>query len=86
MGTMCRTQVQLTQEQAQGLKRLAKTEGVSVAEIVRGCVAERLRESEGLTKADLRRRLMRIAGGFHGPPDLAERHDDYAAEAYAERA
>ena len=82
MGTMVRTQVQLTREQAQGLKRLAETQGVSMAEIIRGCVEERLRQPEGLTQEEIKQRLMAIAGGFHGPSDLAERHDDYAAEAY----
>ena len=82
MKTMVRTQVQLTNEQARDLKRLAETEGVSMAEIVRGCIAERLRQSEEPTKTEIKQRLMGIAGGFHGPADLAEHHDDYAAEAY----
>ena len=41
---MVRTQIQLTEEQAEGLKRLAAERGVSMAELVRQSVQRLLEE------------------------------------------
>ena len=78
---MIRTQIQLTTEQARALKRLAAREGKSVAELIRMSVDVMLR-SGGIQDQDvLRRRAINAAGVLAGPVNLAEKHDDYLAEA-----
>lgn len=81
---MARTIVQLRDEQLAELREVAAREGVSIAELVRQGVDEVLavrRRRHGYE------RLLSVAGRFSsGLPDLAERHDDYLAEIYAETA
>jgi len=77
---MVRTQIQLTQEQAAELKRIAAERGVSVAEIVREGVDRVIRESRGLSWEERKRRALAVVGRFEGPSDLSERHDDYFVE------
>ncbi len=82
---MVRTQIQLTEQQATELKRLASEQGVSVAEIVREAVDKRIRESRGLTWEERKRRALAVAGKFRsGTGDLSVRHDEYFAEAAEE--
>ena len=78
---MVRTQIQITNEQARALKRLAAREGKSVAELIRISVDAMLR-SGGLKDQDtLRQKAAAAAGKLHGPNNLAADHDDYLAEA-----
>lgn len=80
---MVRAQIQLTEAQAAALKERARQEDRSVADLVRTSVAEYLARRPGRTPADLVRRARAIAGRFHSNcPDLAERHDDYLADAF----
>ncbi len=82
---MVRTQIQLTEEQSQTLKSLAAERGVSVAELIRQSVDEFIHASAGLSDQERRRRAAAAAGKFgSGKTDVAVRHDDYLAEAYAE--
>jgi len=80
---MVRTQVQLTEEQAQAVKRMAAERGVSMAEIIRTGI-ETLVQAQGKpTKEELRRRTLLAIGIAHsGLGDLASNHDEYLAEAY----
>lgn len=76
---MVRTQIQLTEEQARALKRLAAERGVSMAELVREGVDEVLHDVEGQRRWE---RLMSTAGiGRGGGGNVAEEHDRYLAEA-----
>ncbi len=79
---MVRTQVQLTDEQARAIKRLAAERRVSMAELIRECVDAFLRSTQATPEAELRARALRAAGALRGPSDLARRHDDHAAEAF----
>ena len=82
---MVRTQVQLTEEQARAVRRMAAQEGVSVAEIIRQSIEARVRASGTPSQEEVRRRALEVAGTLRGgPEDLSARHDDYLAEAYAE--
>lgn len=78
---MIRTQIQITEEQARALKRLAAKEGKSVAELIRISVDDLLRTG-GMQDPDAaRQKALAAAGKLSGPKDLAENHDDYLAEA-----
>jgi hypothetical protein len=78
---MVRTQLQLTEKQAEKLRRLAKRNGISQAEVMRRMLD---REAETDTLRDweeLKRRALACAGiGHSDVTDLSTRHDDYFAE------
>ena len=78
---MVRTQIQITPEQARALKKLAAKEGKSVAELIRISLDSMLRSGGIKDQAGLRRKAAAAAGKLNGPKDLAEKHDDYLAEA-----
>jgi hypothetical protein len=80
---MTRTQVQLTESQVEALKRLARTRGVSIAELVREGVDLLLRSAGSTLSYDERtRRMLELSGRYNsGLRDLSTRHDDYFVEA-----
>lgn len=81
---MIRTQISLTQEQMDALRRVAADRGVSIAAVVRGAVDEVLdREDRGR----LMRRALQFAGKFRdieGATDVSVRHDDYLDEIWGQ--
>lgn len=83
---MIRTQIQLTEEQAEKAKRLAAERGVSVAEVIRQLLDAAPAADD--RAARLARALDVVRGaGFRdreGRTDVALRHDAYLAEALAE--
>jgi hypothetical protein len=79
---MIRTQIQITQEQARALKRLAVKEGISVAELVRQSVDALLQTEYLPDQQSLRAKALAAAGRFAGETDLAANHDAYLAEAF----
>ena len=82
---MVRTQVQLTEQQADSLKKRADEEGVSLAELVRRGVEMYLRSSPQVSDEERRRRALAIVGRFAAKEtDISENHDKYLAEAYGE--
>ena len=82
---MVRTQIQLTEGQAEALKKLASQKKVSVAEIVRRGVDIVLTQELVRDPKEIRRRAMEAVGLFRsGKSDVSVRHDDYLDEAYAE--
>ena len=82
---MVRTQIQLTEDQVKDLKRMAKKQGISFAEIMRRSADRTRREGYAPSKDELWDRAMRAVGcGNSGLHDVARRHDDYLAEAYDE--
>ena len=80
---MVRTQIQLTEAQAQALRILAAQQRKSLAELIRQGVELLLSSTQ--TSADIRekrRRAKLISGQFRsGLPDLGKNHDYYLAEA-----
>lgn len=82
---MIRMQVQFTEAQVRVLKQRAARERVSVSVLVRRAV-DGLTVPEG-TVADqaARQRAITAAGRFaSGQTDVAERHDDYLADAFGQ--
>lgn len=80
---MIRTQIQLTEEQLERLRRLAAERGISLAELVRQSVDVFVRTQNLVDPEDQRRRALQAAGRFRsGRRDLAGQHDRYLTEAY----
>ncbi len=77
---MIRTQIQLTDEQAQSLKRLSAKEGKSVAELIRISVDNLLRAGRTQDPNIARQKALAVAGKLSRPENLAEEHDKYLAE------
>ncbi len=80
--SMIRTQIQLTEEQHRRLRRRARAEGISLAELVRRSVDAAL-AAEAPSRAPLYDRAAALVGHFHDPDaatDLSRRHDDYLLE------
>ena len=82
---MVRTQVQLPEEDLAELRRQAAEQGVSVSELVRRGVRHVLDGRRKPSRQELMRRALEVAGKYSsGQPDIAQRHDEYLAEAYAD--
>ena len=80
---MIRTQIQLSEQQAKALKKLAILRKVSVAELIRQAVDEQLRAVGPVDPEERKRRAIAAGGRFNsGLGDLAANHDQYLAEAY----
>ena len=80
---MVRTQIRLTENQIDSLRRLSATSGRSVADLIREAVEIRLRK-QGSTDLERRtKRALGVAGRFSsGASDLSAHHDDYLADAF----
>jgi hypothetical protein len=77
-----RTQIQLTEAQAEGLKALAARQGRSMADLIRGSVDSLLGTEGQLSREERRRRGLAVVGRYrNGPRDLSERHDRYLEKA-----
>jgi hypothetical protein len=78
---MVRTQIQLTEEQARKVKRMAAHRGVPMAEVIRDAIEGAIRldtQSE-----DRRKRAVSIVGKFHsGKKNVSKEHDAYLTEAF----
>ena len=82
---MVKTQVQLPEGDLAELRRLAAEEGVSVSELVRRGVKHVLDAKRKPSREELWERAMKVVGKYRsGKSDVAQRHDDYLAEAYGE--
>ena len=80
---MVRTQVQLTEEQVERLRRLAGESGQSMAELVRLGVDLYLSSRYQPTQNERIERALAFAGAFaSGLKDVGAEHDRYLAEAY----
>lgn len=78
---MVRTQIQLTEEQAEALKAAAAKQGVSMAELIRRSVDRLIETSGEAPQKELRRRAAAVAGRFRsGSTDISVRHDEYLAQ------
>lgn len=82
---MVRTQVQLTERQAEALHRRSKRERKSMAELVREAI-DAFTRAEPPDERELRDRAIRAAGRFgSGVRDTSARHDEALAEAFRSR-
>lgn len=80
---MVRTQIQLTEKQVDSLRKMAERRHTSMAEVIRQAIDHYAQIGEVAGSEEARRRAMAAAGRFSsGVGDLAERHDDYLADAY----
>ncbi len=80
---MIRTQVQLADAQVRKLRRIAKQQGVSVAELVRRCIERGIDDLPG--SPDRYARASRLIGKFrdrYGKKDVSEAHDVYLDEVF----
>ena len=80
---MVRTQIQLTEEQFELLKKLSGLKGISMAALIRRGIDYLLQTSFLLDEEEQRRLALKASGRFHSSRgDLAVRHDEYLREAY----
>ncbi|MFO7683671.1 MAG: CopG family transcriptional regulator [Chloroflexota bacterium] len=81
---MMRTQIQLTENQARTLKRLAQQKQMSLSAMIRQSVDLYI-ALEGERPLDEQyARALAVAGKYRsGDTDLGRNHDDYLADAYA---
>ena len=75
---MVRTQIQLTESQAEGLRGLAAAQGRSMADLIRTSVDALLEGAGHVNRSERRKRALSVVGRHRGGPrDLAAHHDRY---------
>ena len=80
---MVRTQIQLTEDQANALKKIAQSRHLSVAELVRKAVDTVIRSSTVMNIEERHKRAIEIVGKFgSGKRDVSKKHDLYLTETY----
>jgi predicted Ser/Thr protein kinase len=80
---MVRTQIQLTEDQAKKVKKIAAHRGVPMAEVIRDAIDGVIRSEARTVLEDRRKRALDIVGKFRsGKRDVSKRHDAYLAEAF----
>lgn len=83
---MERTQISLTSEQAERLRRVARKRHSSMAALIREAVEQYVPDEETPTRDELWDRAMAAVGAFGSDgSNVAEEHDRYLTEIYAER-
>ncbi|MCE5322099.1 ribbon-helix-helix domain-containing protein [bacterium] len=79
---MVRTQIQLTENQAEQAKRAAAQMGISMAEYIRHALDTSLKQQLAL---EARQRALNVIGCVKSDTgDLSVNHDRYLEEAYSE--
>jgi len=80
--TVIRTQIQLTEQESAELKRIADARGVSMAAVIRLAVDNYIQTAAGPTWDQVVARATAAIGSCRSESgDVADRHDDYFAEA-----
>lgn len=82
---MIRLQTQLSEYQLERLREIARSEGVSVAELLRQGADLVIRRRSSAKEAYLRRFMKEVDTFASGLADVAEQHDKYLDEAYDDR-
>jgi len=78
---MIRTQIQLTEEQAEALKRLAVRKNESMAGLIREAITLLLKSSQEISYEEKIQKARLAAGRFVAEPrDLSVNHDAYLFE------
>ena len=82
---MIRTQIQLTEKQAEALHEISRRTGTSMAELIRQSVDSYLKSPTQPDREELVRRALSIVGKFSsGLTDVGRNHDRYLAEDFGE--
>jgi hypothetical protein len=80
---MVRTQIQLSEDQAKTLKKIAVSRHLSVAELIRQAVDTIIKSSMLVDAEERRKRAIGIVGKFgSGRRDISKKHDLYLADVY----
>jgi hypothetical protein len=80
---MVRTQIQITEEQARAVKRIALSRRISVAELIRRAVDHMVKSSPVADPEERQKRAIEVVGKFRsGKHDIAKRHDIYLVDSY----
>jgi len=79
---MKRTQVQLTEEQAEYLEEMAEKEGVSKAEIIRRALDRWVLEKGSLEENQRWKQSLEAVGCLTDDSDVAVQHDQYLTDGY----
>jgi len=80
---MVRTQIQLTEEQAKALKKMAAARHLSGAELIRRAVDIMIKTGSSADPEERRKRAISIAGKFNsGKSDISGKHDRYLTDAF----
>ena len=79
---MIRTQIQLTEKQAEALRKISLKQRVSMAELIRKGVDSITHSALIIDSEERKKRAIHAAGKFRsGKSDISEKHDDYLTEA-----
>ena len=80
---MVRTQIQLTEEQARAIKKMAASRHVSGAELIRRAIDVMIKSGPAADPEERRKRAIDIAGKFSsGKSDVSKKHDKYLTDAF----
>jgi len=80
-GAVIRTQIQLTPQQVDELKRAAAERGVSMAAVIREAIDQYVHHRARPSVEELKERAISAAGCAHSVTgDVSQRHDDYFAD------
>jgi len=83
---MVRTQIQLTEEQSDALKKLALSKHLSIAELIRQAVDTFIKSKIVIDTEERRKKAVDIVGRFSsGKHDVSAEHDKYLAETFGFR-
>lgn len=81
---MIRTQIQLTEEQLDALKKMAMAYNLSMAELIRQAINAMVKSGIIIDIEERRKRAIAVAGRFHsGLRDISSKHDKYLNEVYS---
>lgn len=82
---MIRTQIQITEEQAAGLRTMSAERRQPVAELIRMSIDTFLQKEAGVSRERKRARAKSAAGRFaSSPANVSTDHDRYLAEAFGQ--
>ena len=82
---MVRTQIQLTKNQSDLLKKMAMTQTLSIAEIIRQAVDSYIKSNIAINTEARIKKVLELSEKYNdseGKSDVSKKHDDYLVEAY----
>ncbi len=80
---MVRTQIQITEEQSEKLKKIALQQRTSIAEVIRNAIDQMLKNSTAVSREERKKKALSAAGKYKtGIKNLARDHDDFLSGIY----